>query len=70
MGRGGQMQLGVQGDTDQSPTDRITAILADNQALNLVFYDDEVGDAQGGGTGSHRGRSGFSFADGRTNRSG
>ena len=33
--------MGVQGDTDQSPTDRITAILADNQALDLVFYDDE-----------------------------
>lgn len=40
-GRGGQVQLGLQGDTDQSPTDRITAILADNQALDLVFYDDE-----------------------------
>lgn len=41
-GQGGRVQLGVSGDTSQTITERITGTLAGNQALNLVFYEDET----------------------------
>lgn len=41
-GGGGRVQLGVSGETSQSITDQITENLADNQALQLVFYEDET----------------------------
>ena len=40
-GQGGRVKLGVYGDTGQSPTNQITANLATNEALELVFYDSE-----------------------------
>lgn len=40
-GQGGRVQLGISGDATQSITDRITEHLAENEALNLVFYDEE-----------------------------
>ncbi|MDE0231174.1 MAG: ABC transporter permease [bacterium] len=40
-GEGGRLQMGISGDTSQSVTDGITANLAGNQALELVFYEDE-----------------------------
>ena len=40
-GQGGKVQLGVSGDTSQSITDEITGNLADNRALELVFYEEE-----------------------------
>lgn len=40
-GQGGRVQLGVTGDTTQSITEKITDNLAGNQALELVFYDDQ-----------------------------
>lgn len=40
-GQGGRVQLGISGDAGQSITDKITDNLEDNQALNLVFYEDE-----------------------------
>ena len=41
-GGGGRVQLGVSGETSQSITDQITENLADNQALELVFYEEET----------------------------
>lgn len=41
-GGGGRVQLGVSGETSQSITDQITENLADNQALQLVSYEDET----------------------------
>ena len=41
-GGGGRVQLGVSGETSQSITDQITETLADNQALELVFYEEET----------------------------
>ena len=41
-GGGGRVQLGVSGETSQSITDQITENLADNQAVELVFYEDET----------------------------
>ena len=41
-GGGGRVQLGVSGETSQSITDQITENLADNQALQLVYYEDET----------------------------
>ena len=40
-GQGGKVQLGVSGDTSQSITDAITGTLAENRALELVFYEEE-----------------------------
>ena len=40
-GEGGRLQLGISGDTSQSITDEITGNLAGNQALELVFYEDQ-----------------------------
>lgn len=40
-GQGGRVQLGVSGDASQSITDEITGNLASNQALELVFYEDQ-----------------------------
>ncbi|MYJ16353.1 MAG: hypothetical protein F4085_07540, partial [Acidimicrobiia bacterium] len=41
-GQGGRVQLGVSGDTTQAITDRITENLAGNQALELVFYEEDT----------------------------
>ena len=41
-GGGGRVQLGISGETSQSITDQITENLADNQALELVFYEEET----------------------------
>ncbi len=40
-GQGGRVQLGVSGDTTQAITEQITENLAGNQALELVFYEDD-----------------------------
>ncbi len=39
-GQGSRAQMGISGDTTQSITDKIISNLADNQALELVFYED------------------------------
>ena len=41
-GGGGRVQLGISGETSQSITDQITENLADNQAVELVLYEDET----------------------------
>lgn len=40
-GQGGRVQLGISGDTTQSITDQITAHLENNEALDLVAYQDQ-----------------------------
>ena len=40
-GQGGRVQLGIAGDTTQSITDKITDNLAANEALELVFYEEQ-----------------------------
>ena len=40
-GQGGRAQLGISGDTTQAITDKITDNLEHNEALRLVFYEDE-----------------------------
>ena len=40
-GQGGRVQMGISGDASQAITDQITERLEDNEALRLVFYDEE-----------------------------
>ena len=41
-GQGGRVQMGISGDASQAITDKITENLAGNQALELVFYEEDT----------------------------